>query len=178
MVALTVGPYRLAVHLGERPYMFDHWVEHAKATDIEGLKDNGDALHLAVGRGSDWYDLVVAFRTSPLDAAGFRPDVLIVPETETLFIGAGEVVKIFDLRTGQVKEQRTSNAGFWDWTRMEDVVICCEELGFAVYGLDGVERWSTFVEPPWEWSIDTNRVRLDVMGSLRYHDLMTGKEIS
>ena len=68
--------------------------------------------------------------------------------------------------------------GFWGWTRVGDLVVCAEELEFGVFTIEGLLVWSTFVEPPWEWSIERDKVKLDIMGTLRYHDLKTGKVIS
>lgn len=50
-----------------------------------------------------------------------------------------------------------------------------EELEFGIYGLDGTETWSTFVEPPWTFDIEENHVKLNVMDKISYRELKTGE---
>jgi hypothetical protein len=39
------------------------------------------------------------------------------------------------------------------------------ELELAAWHIDGGKLWTTFVEPPREYSVEGDRVHLDVMGT-------------
>ena len=39
------------------------------------------------------------------------------------------------------------------------------ELELAAWDLEGKKLWATFVEPPWQYSVQGSRLHLDVMGN-------------
>jgi len=44
----------------------------------------------------------------------------------------------------------------------------------AVWDVHGRKRWTTFVEPPWDYRVAEGTVHLDVMGRLTSFPLATG----
>jgi hypothetical protein len=55
-----------------------------------------------------------------------------------------------------------------------DVVVVSAELELAAWDVSGRKLWSTFVEPPWEYDVDADIVRLDVMGRRTQFPLVGG----
>jgi hypothetical protein len=48
------------------------------------------------------------------------------------------------------------------------------ELEIAAWDSHGNKRWTTFVEPPWDFRIEGDRVLLDVMGRKSEFSLESG----
>jgi hypothetical protein len=48
------------------------------------------------------------------------------------------------------------------------------ELELAAWDTDGRKRWTTFVEPPWEFEVVEGIIRLDVMGRKSEFPVATG----
>lgn len=124
----------------------------------------GMICFLAVKKRFDWPFLVVAQRYSPGGHAGFYPGVLFVPETHLLFIGAGTRLLAYQLDPPEKLWEDEADTGFWNWERYGELVIMSAELELAVWDIHGQKRWSTFVEPPWNYEIDGDLIHLDVMG--------------
>lgn len=164
MFSITLGPYTLSCHPDRLPDLYGHYVEHADLVeefDLEGSK--GRCCFLSVSRGTAWPFLVVAQRYLP--AGGFHPGALFVPETELLFIGAGERLLAFRLNPPERLWMDTTACGFWGWTRHGERVILSAELELAAWDLHGAKCWSVFVEPPWDYRVSAAMIELDVMGT-------------
>ncbi len=132
-------------------------------------------LELAVRRVSDGRKLIgCSEAVDPGPSAGFMPGIAIVPETQTLFLGVGKLIRAYSLSTGDEWWSDTADAGFWAWERHGDVVLMLAELQFAAYDLSAKRLWSTFVEPPWSHEIRGELVELDVMGQKCRFRLHTG----
>jgi hypothetical protein len=88
-VTLTVGDYNMVI--GTRPPgLLGQYLTHAQLVENFPIADDRSSVgycFVAVGTG-DWPQLVVTQRFSPA-GHGFAPGLLLVPETATLFIGAG-----------------------------------------------------------------------------------------
>lgn len=175
LIQFNFDKYKIIVEIGKEPTIFEMWLKHASFKDIEGLAKDGTPIYIGVGHGKEWYNSIIAFRSDPIDHAGFHPEFLILPETNTLFVGAGTVVKPYDLEGLKKKFEKELSLGFWGWTRHNDLIVMQEELELGVYTLDGQEIWSTFVQPPWTFEITGNEVKLNVMGEITYRDLKTGE---
>ena len=67
-----------------------------------------------------------------------------------------------------------AEVGFLDWQRHADVVVMSAELELAAWSLDGKKLWTTFVEPPWTYTVTAGQVELDVMGNRSRFDLRRG----
>ncbi len=163
MFSITVGPYTVSCHPDRLPDLYGQYVGRAglvEEFDLEGTE--GTCCFLAVSRGVGWPFLVVAQRYNP--SGGFRPGALLVPETDLLFVGAGERLTSYRL-DGPERLWLDTTGWFWGWARHGDRVILSAELELTAYDLHGRKRWSVFVEPPWEYEVLAGRIELDVMGT-------------
>lgn len=161
---ITIGPYTLRCHPSELPGMYGPDVERAQLVeefDLNGT--HGSCCFLAVSRGVEWPFLVVAQRYE--SDGGFRPGALLVPETDLLFIGAGQRLLAYRLDGPTRLWMDTTDCGFWGWARHGDRVILSAELELAAWDINGRKCWSTFVEPPWSYEVSAGMIELDVMGS-------------
>jgi hypothetical protein len=75
----------------------------------------------------------------------------------------------------QMSEDRAWS-GFWHWKRHGDIIVMSAELEMAAWSLDGAKLWSTFVEPPWSYEVEGDRVELEVMGAVSSFGLREGPE--
>ncbi|HKV84350.1 MAG TPA: hypothetical protein VJN88_07330 [Ktedonobacterales bacterium] len=174
MIQVTVAGYRLRLAEDLSDY-YEHEVAHADRFDAFALEAEKLAVFsVAVSRGHDWPFLIVAQRYHPASEGGFFPGVLLVPETEILFIGAGERLLAYSLREPTHLWEDKADIGFWHWQRHEDVVIMSAEVELAAWDLQGKKLWTTFVEPPWEYRVEAGMVQLYVMGTLSDFPLHAG----
>lgn len=91
--------------------------------------------------------------------------MLLVTELGILFMGAGERLLAYDCsNTPRRLWMDQADTGFWSWSRYGDVVLMSAELEFAAWSIEGVKLWSTFVEPPWTYTVAQGKINLDVMG--------------
>jgi hypothetical protein len=67
-----------------------------------------------------------------------------------------------------------ADTGFWSWVQFDDVVLMSAELELAAWTAEGVKLWTTFVEPPWSYSVSQGAVHLDVMGDRSSFSLRQG----
>ena len=178
MIQVTIADY--IVHVGERmPEHDDPTCAHAalvERLDSErGTRDGFHGwhdLHVEVRRGSAWPFLCVVQHYQR--QGGWYPGVLLVPETALLIIGAGERLLAYDLRGPTRLWEDQADAGFHGWQRHEDLLVMSAELELAAWDLGGVKRWSTFVEPPWGYHVESGTVHLDVMGTVSSFPLSVG----
>lgn len=117
--------------------------------------------------------LVVAQSFSPA-GCGFEPGVLLVHETNRLFIGAGERLLAYDLGGPARLWEDAADTGFWGWARHGETVLMSAELELAAWDLAGRKLWTTFVEPPWSHRVEAGTVHLDVMGTKSDFPLLSG----
>jgi hypothetical protein len=157
---------------------------YAKYTERAALCEEFDLRNperehccVSVSRATDWPELVVAQTFWP-SAGGFDPGVLLVPETEILFIGAGERLLAYRLGPFERLWEDKCDMGFWGWRQHGTHVLMSAELELAAWDCHGRKLWSTFVEPPWEYQVQENRVQLDVMGVKSEFDIANGPQIS
>lgn len=113
MIEFNFEKYKIAVQTGNEPGIYDMWLDRAAFKDIEGLNNEGTPIYIGVGQGEEWYSTVIAFRSSPIEQGGFNPGFLIVPETDTLFIGAGTLVRTYNLKERNRKFEKKFSCGFW-----------------------------------------------------------------
>lgn len=159
------------------PDSYREYVEHADLAEefdvASGVEEETCFVAVARGDGRGWPFLVVVQRYSPA-GYGFNPGVLIIPETQRMFVGAGARLLLYDLeRPARIWEDDTS-VGFWGWARHGDVVVMSAELELAAWDLQGRKLWSAYVEPPWDYALRDGVVVLDVMGNVTEFDLRAG----
>lgn len=169
------GKYELTIHIEDEPAGFKEWLQSADFTDVEDFRKDETPIYVRVYHELSEEVFVIVFSSNPIGYAGFEPGFLVIPESQTLFIGAGTRAKTYNLKFKRKQFEKEFSCGFWGWARHKNLVIMQEELEFGVYTLNGLEKWSTFVEPPWEYEIEGDWVKLDVMGNVSYRHLETGE---
>lgn len=162
---MTLGPHTVSCHPDRLPNLYREYVEHAELSDEFDLRgsDEGRVCFVAVSRAGEWPFLVVALRYR--SASGFHPGALLVPETDRLFIGAGEHLLAYRLDIPNRLWIDHTAGGFWAWAQHEDRIILSAELELAAWDLNGNKCWSLCVEPPWEYKVVADTIELDVMGT-------------
>ena len=100
-VCIGVEGYRVLVATRPPELVADYCAQAELASDLGGPPDpDAGYLFVAVGDGRPWPQLVIVQRFAPA-VAGFRPGLLLVPETGQLFIGAGTRLAGYDRRAGR-----------------------------------------------------------------------------
>jgi len=177
---VTVGPYVIAfqsLETQEPPLRYAWAKQHAELLEEFDLeRSDGDFCYLVAGPSIDHPTLVLAQRHDPTEAAGFYPGVLVVPETDVLFIGAGERLLAYDLAHPARLWEDVADTGFWNWVRYGEVVIMSAELELAAWNLEGTKLWTTSVEPPWSYEVTDDVLELDIMGVKSEFSLRGGPE--
>ncbi len=171
MIRTAIADYTVSMAESIPEYYGEH-TAHIEEFDLD--QTNRSAFYVEVQRGFDWPFLCVVQRYSPNHWAGSHPGILLVPETHLLFIGAGERILAYDLEDSTRLWEDRAEFGFHHWRRHGGVVVLSAELELAAWDSWGVKRWTTFVEPPWEYHIDDGLVHLDVMGTRSSFPLLTG----
>jgi hypothetical protein len=120
--------------------------------------------------------LVIAQRFVPGEDSGFHPGALIVPETDILFVEGGERILAYDLMKPSRIWEDTADTGFWSWDRFGDFILMSAELEMAAWDTSARKLWTTFVDPPWSYTVKNGTVYLDVMGEKRRFPLVAGPE--
>jgi len=148
------------------PSLYSEYVRHAVLSEDFGVGSaEGTTLFFAATSSSrNWPDLVVALRFDPGPGSGFHPGILLVPERDLLFVGAGTSLLAYKLSPVRRLWDDVAACGFWGWRRHGEIVLMSAELELAAWDIDGRKLWSTFVEPPWSYEVHGDRVALDVMG--------------
>jgi hypothetical protein len=167
MFTIEIGAFRLFYLPDGLSATYSSYRERATLREEIELDrvDVATQCFVAVGRaGHDWPFLVVAQRYSPT-GHGFEPGALIVPETDRLFLGAGQRLLAYDLSAPRRLWEDMTYIGFWGWARHGDVVLMSAELELAAWDLKGEKLWRTSVEPPWTYEVTGDAVHLDVMGA-------------
>ncbi len=178
MFELTFDDYSVQVEDGGLPETYAEYSRHAQLKVEIGLEGGeGRAAFCAVARQQGYPFLVIAMRYSPA-GHGFAPGVLLVPETATLFYGAGTQLLAFELHTPRQLWADAADVGFWSWRRHGRTVLMSAELELAAWNVNGRKLWTTFVEPPWSYTVQDGAVRLDVMGEISEFSLQEGPRLA
>ncbi len=171
-----VGRYRLTWDDGDPA---SYYTQRQRATIVDVIaRDDADAhsgvLSVGLSDGS-WPFLILRHSgTVPWAEDTLRLDVALIPETHILFVGAHSAVWAYDLRQPARLWTDTAEMGFLGWQRHGEAVVMSAELELAAWDLQGHKLWSTFVEPPYDYTIVDNRVQLTVMGVLTTFPLDRG----
>src|SRR5881628_1414879 len=173
MFGVSLQNYRVVLDSTDLPSIFEEYVQRARLVEQFEITETEEALcFVAVSSMSDdWPRLVVAQSYWPA-GYGFNPGVLVAEDTHTLFIGAGTRVLAYRLDPPSRLWEDYADYGFWGWSRHGSVVLMSAELELAAWKVDGVKLWSTFVEPPWSYSVEGDQLTLDVMGDIRSFPLL------
>ncbi len=104
----------------------------------------------------------------------FNPGILYVPETDILFVGAGERISAFHINPYEKLWLDSADTGFWFWARFGEYVLMSAELELAAWRITGEKLWTRFVEPPWGYDVVAGQVNLDIMGDKTTFSLEKG----
>ena len=174
MFTINVGEFVVTVQRGSLPAIYGDYKRHAALTDEFALRPHvGELCFVAVAREQQWPMLVVAQRFE-LSEAGFDPAALLVPETRTLFLGAGRRVLGYQLDPPRRLWEETVDAGFLEWGRRGQVILMSAELQLGAWDLAGQKLWSMPLEPAWEFHADQEKLHLDVQGRHEVFPLRDG----
>lgn len=181
MFEISFGQWTVLVEADGLPNIYDSYVSHAALVEEFELKcSEGKLVFVAIKQGDsdlstdrDWPEIVIAQRYEPFES-GFNFGALVVPETSTLFIGAGTRLLAYDLSKPRRLWQDSTELGFWSRRQFGNTVLMSAELELAAWSADGKRLWSTFVEPPWGYAVDGERVELDVMGQQSSFQISVG----
>jgi len=178
MFKIIVHGYTLSCFSGGLPEYYGDYCEKAKLVDEIDLDRvfsySADTCFLAVRKEGAWPFLVVAQKYAPSGLGFSYPTALIIPETDILFLGAGERVVTYRLDLAEKVWQDTADTGFQAFERHEQYVIMSAELEVAVWNIQGKKVWSQFVEPPWTYRIEGETMHLDVMDHVNSFPLSAG----
>ena len=162
---VSIGSYEVFVGR-DFPPSWDYLCGRAGLIE-DNAEDEGALLVVGI-RAEPRVDpqLLVATRYAP-SVGGFAPGVLIVPETDTAWIGAGTKLLAYRLGTAPLRLwEDTAEVGFWGWRRHGATILMSAELELAAWDLDGNKLWTRAVEPPWSYTVADDQVMLDVMGNV------------
>jgi hypothetical protein len=171
---VSIDAWMLMLEEGRPPELRDLYAQGANLVDrFIPSGTEGKYCFLAARHRDRELSLVVEQRYSP-STSGFRSGVLLVPETATLFLGAGERLLAYRLDPPARLWEDNAEVGFWGWARHGNVIVMSAELELAAYGIAGEKLWTTFVEPPWSYSVRDSQLVVDVMGTVSRFPLRTG----
>lgn len=178
MFTLAMQRYRIYCQQNSSEAM-EEYAARAELVErvIADSSDGAGRFAFAVSEPSidEWPSVVVLGSYEPAQS-GFYPGALVVPEEGILFVGAGRYVAAFDLGARKKLWEEVAEVGFWFWERHGSTVLMAAELELSAWNTQGNKLWSTFVEPPWSFSVEVDRVRLDVMGAISTFGLVSGPE--
>ena len=176
MFSISCDRYTVSCEVWELPFLHEEYRKCARLVEEIGLEETeGDIWFIAVADDSNLPFLVVIQRFSPAEPC-FSPGILLIPETKLLLIGAGERLLAYDLAKPARLWEDKADTGFWRWKRHENMVVMSAELELAAWDLEGRKKWSTFVEPPWSYTVADGEVSLEVMGRRSKFPLRGGPE--
>ncbi len=178
MFSVSLGKYELYCQDESLPNMLSEYQKRAAVAELFDLKESSGSsvCFCAVRRcGDGWPFLVVVQRYSPA-GCGFHPGILLAPETDRLFIGAGQRLLGYDLRQPARLWEDEADTGFWFWSQYDEVILMAAELELAAWDTLGRKLWTRFVEPPWEYRVEGQIVVLDVMGTISRIGIRDGVE--
>jgi hypothetical protein len=150
------------------PEWYESYRTHAVLVDELDLQaDPENNCFVGVSKGGlAWPFLVISVGRKPKWAEQeIKPGTLVVPETQRLFLGIQERLLAYDLANPcRLWEDRVDpDREFWAWERHGESVLMAAELEMAAWDLRGRKRWSTFVEPPWDYRVEDDTVHLTVL---------------
>jgi hypothetical protein len=173
MQSEVVGTYMLVCDFAMPP-AYAEYCKRAKLAE-ELATASVDATYFVVVTHVDEVDptLCVGIDYESYDGI-FGAQSLLVPETAILYIGTGRLLLAYDLTKPARLWYREVDCGFWGWMRHDDVVVMSAETDMFAYSLAGDQIWSAYVEPPWSYTVEGDKVHLDVMGKLTEFPLLSG----
>jgi len=102
------------------------------------LKNEGTEVYVIISKGFAKPEIaIIAFKTDPVGYAGFRPGLHYENDSQTLFIGAGTIIKTIRLTDNNLIFDKNDGMVFWGWTKYKDFILQQEEIAFGVFNTNG-----------------------------------------
>lgn len=178
MIEFSVDNYNIIVFVGQTPDILDFYKKHAVFIDDKDMKNEGTEVYIVISKGLLKPETtIVAFKTEPIDYAGFKPGLHYEKVSQTLFIGAGTIIKTIRLTDNKIIFEKNSGMGFWGWVKCEDFILQQEEIDFGVFNLTGEQLWETFVSPPYDFEIKEDKITLKFDDIIETRFLLTGEKV-
>jgi len=171
-VQIAIDRFRVRVFPRLDP-VFDQYAARAKLADKIDARSGATRTCTVVVSEQEAVLLAAAFGYEL--SGGLGPAVAFVPEPARLFVGAGVELLCYDLARPRRLWRDHADCGIHGWEVIDDVVLMSAELELAAWDTAGDKLWTTFVEPPWSYSIKGDQVQLDVMGEITRFGLRTGR---
>ena len=178
MIEFSVDNYSITVFLGRTPDILDYYKEHAVFIDDKDLKNEGTEVYIIISKNFfESETTIIGFRTEPLGYAGFKPALHYENTSQTLFVGAGTIIKTIGLIDSKLIFEKKSGIGFWGWVKHGNFILQQEETAFGVFNLLGEQLWETYVTPPYNFEIKEDKIVLKYDDILETRLLLTGEKI-
>lgn len=178
VVKFATGGYTVLGCVGGPPSdnyeLFRKYARLAEEFEISPTAEGN--CFIAVQAAMDWPFLVIGHGLSRAwPGEQVSPGVLIVPETQRLFVAVREHLLCYDLAGPRRlwEEDRTYNS-FWGWQQHGNLVLMAAELELAAWDVRSVRKWRTFVEPPWDYHVEGDQIHLSVMEVPSFFSLADG----
>lgn len=177
MFFLGVGEYTLLWVDDGLPSEYEEYRSSAKFVDEVALgQPDTRECALAVFDGASHRPFMMVVQSYPDRHPPITAGILLIPETDVIFIGVNDRGLAYRLAEPSRLWEEPSFGDFWNWRRKHDVVLMAAELAFRAYDLSGELKWTAYVEPPWNYSLENDEVHLDVMGRTSVFPLREGPE--
>jgi hypothetical protein len=179
MIEFSVDKYHIKVFVGEDGDFLEYYKKKAIFIDDKDLQNEGTEIHIIISNGFlDEEFSIIAFKTNPIGYAGFKPGIHFETESHIIYIGAGKVIKTFDLLQKKIIFEKTYGMGFWGWTKKDNYILQYEEIDFGVFNLKGEQLWDTYVSPPYDIEINDDSVTLKFDDLIETRLLSSGEKVT
>ncbi|MBS1586456.1 MAG: hypothetical protein JSS82_13020 [Bacteroidetes bacterium] len=174
-MTFSTGEYNIAVYTDEVPVILEYCRQRAIFVDEDGMKNDGTLVYLIISKGFPHARYCIIGFNTPVNFAISAPAIYYEPSTQVLFIGAGAIIKTFDLAVYKRVFEKDGFIGFWGWNKYGDYVVHQEELSVGIFNLHGEQLWEAFVEPPYDLEFDGDTITLKYEGISDRRKLSTGE---
>lgn len=178
MITFSTRSYKIEIYVGQEPIVYDIIKKAAALIDESDLNKTGTPAYVIVSKNAPGLQyLVSAFSSDYIGSDDSYVAIHLEESTHTLFIGAGTIVKTYDLLNNKLIFSKKSGLGFWSWHLLGGYVIQWEEIDFGVFNTRGERLWNTFISPPVEFEYTDGRLILKDCDQVRKLDIETGKNL-
>ncbi len=178
MIEFSVDNYNIKVFVGQPPDILDFYKKHATFIDDKDMKNEGTEVYVIISK--DFVKpnyAIIAFKADPVGYAGFGPGLHYEKESQTLFIGAGTLIKTYRLTDNKLIFEKNNGFGFWSWNKYKAIIIQQEETAFGIFNISGKQLWETSVGPPYDFEIIEDKVTLKFDEIVETRFLLTGEKL-
>jgi len=177
MVEIQFGDWAVLVSDGCLPINYLELMAAAGLSDeFDVNASDGRASFLCIwNKASRRADPVLAV-SQRYEMTGSPAAALLVPQSNRVFIGAGERLLCYDIAAPK-RIWEDYALEFWSWEQATDRVVMRGELEIVVWTTSGRKLWSVPSEPEWTHVIEGRTVVLNGDGARRVLGLDDGLPI-